>query len=175
MVYFQWRIQEFQNRGRGRILWVWELLWCPFTHTLCFCSESSDWKTNCTIACWLQLKYMFFMQSKLKDIFEQGVARPMRPFLIRLWLSRKHTVNKRRQFNWFCEVYFPSWSVLITKPRKSIDRWEQNYRRYFAWIITVGWFTVIGYGRIYEIKNEIVNTYCFKIFFVKLWCELDSN
>ena len=37
---YQWRIQEFQNRGaqsrRGRILGVWGLIWCPFTHTLCF-------------------------------------------------------------------------------------------------------------------------------------------
>ena len=31
----QWRIQEFQNRGRG--LGIWGLLWRPFTHTLCFC------------------------------------------------------------------------------------------------------------------------------------------
>lgn len=74
-----------------------------------------------------------------------------------MYTSRIYTVNKRRHFRWFCEV---------TKPRK-VNRslgtklsqiFHVNYNG------TVGWFTVIGYGRIYEIKKEIVNTYCFKIF-----------
>ena len=37
--------RNFKTRGsrswRGRI-WVWGLFWCPYTPTLCFCSESKD-------------------------------------------------------------------------------------------------------------------------------------
>ena len=43
---WQWRIQECKNRGprsrRGLVFEVWRLFWCPFTHTLCFCSESRE-------------------------------------------------------------------------------------------------------------------------------------
>ena len=49
--FWQWQIQEFQNPGaqsrRGRILGFWELFWCPFTHTLCFCCKSTEWNTFC--------------------------------------------------------------------------------------------------------------------------------
>ena len=89
----QWRIQEFQNRGTrsrsGRILGVWVLLWCPFTHIVCFCSESGEWDTYCKHCMLTTTKEnacytVKIFKNKLPKIFKQGGARPVRRSWIRL-------------------------------------------------------------------------------------------
>ena len=62
----EWQIQEFQNRGHGRILGVWVLFSCLFTATLCVYSDSRDKVHIANITCWKWLKYMHVIRQKLQ-------------------------------------------------------------------------------------------------------------
>ena len=87
------RIQEFQNRGArsrcGRILGVWGLLWCPFTHIFyVFVVRVQNEIYIVNIVCWLQLKKMHVIRSKFlktnPNKFSNGGARPVHLSWIRL-------------------------------------------------------------------------------------------
>ena len=65
----QWRIQEFQNRGRGRILGVGGVSCCPFRHTPCFRSEGRV--KHCMLA---SMKVYFHIPPTQK---KNGVAQPV--------------------------------------------------------------------------------------------------
>ena len=70
----QWRIQEFQKWGRGRILGIWELFWCPFTHYLCFCSEGREWNINCTQCRLTTIKVYVLCSQNLQKISNRGAC-----------------------------------------------------------------------------------------------------
>ena len=60
--------RNFKIRGggrsrRGRILWVWGLIWCPFTHNLCFLLRVENKINILNSVWWLQFKFMRVIQS----------------------------------------------------------------------------------------------------------------
>ena len=93
--------RNLSTGGRGPVevyivFEVWRLLWCPFTHTLCFCSDSREKNTHCkynkVYACyWVKI----FKITPIKK-FKQGFARPARQRWIRLW---KQHIQRRGAYS----------------------------------------------------------------------------
>ena len=59
---------------RGIIFEVWRLFWCPFSYTLCFCSESREQNTHCKHCMLIIIKSIVFCSQNFKKLNPQKIS-----------------------------------------------------------------------------------------------------